>query len=564
MLHLNTLQGNLQEIFHAAKMSASHQIHLVANPFGTRLYYSSQGWGRMWRWFYMVAETFFNQRGLRTTKVKKAILYTYALFQKNLQHIQENSSRYQNYLIKTAQGYSTNENELFLVRKNITLWNQATRPFVKAAINEQRGIIEKLFQFCQKKPAEQNAPVFAYPQFDMLKQCQKIINLEGILNGPLPLEIFEKISKNKRLSDSDFKDLDKWIKKLNQSSCSISIVHQAIQAIIAIINSQNQENSDQADLIRLESMLDKRGCTLFQQDDAKFIQWRNTLKKGSKLFLDGKEITLSDQLGRKILGNDRFLSFSIVEMPDFVVLTGNNEAILGLKKSRHHPENGYGVEPIQISEIFDRGRWTLVERLKPLNSYAWSSTNILSNQDQFFSKPLVHLIKWLIQQKQTPDFFNPKYLMINPKQQLKSLRPTAKKEFDFNALEDFAFQCSSGNLTIFRHLMEASGLYSHLSTKFYHEVITNALKGDGSPPEDLAGIYNIDDPKVVDRAVKLAHDILMLKQHCCFTILEKHPEKKVQQVEQSVNKAILRCHQENRSAGTLWPTLLESVLASTK
>lgn len=564
MLHINTLQGNLQEIYHAAKMSASHQIHLVANPFGTRLYYSSQGWGRMWRWFYMVAETFFNQRGLRISKIKKAVLYTYALFQKNLKLIQENSSCYQNYLIKTSQGYATNENELFLVRKNITLWNQATRPFVKAAINEQREIIEKLFRFCQIKPAEQNTPIFAYPQFEMLKQCQKIINLEGILNGALPLEIFEKISKNKRLSDSDFKDLDKWIKKLNQSSCSVRIVHQAIQAIIAIINSQNQENSDQADLIRLESMLDKRGCTLFQQDDAKFLQWRNTLAKGSKLILDGKEITLSDQLGRKILGNDRFLSFSIVEMPDFVVLTGNNEAILGLKKSQHLPENGYGVEPIQISEIYDRGRWTLVERLKPLNSYAWSSSNTLSNQDQFFSKPLVHLIKWLIQQKQTPDYFTPKYLMINPKQQLKSLRPTTKKEFDFNALEDFAFQCSSGNLTIFQHLMEASGLYNHLSTKFYHEVISNALKDDKSHPEDLAGIYNIDDPKVVDRAVKLAHDVLMLKQHCCFNILEKHPEKKVQQVEQSVNKAILRCHQENRSAGTLWPTLLESVLASTK
>ena len=563
MIQLETLKGNLQEIYHAINTASTSQVNLVANVCGTRLYNASQGWGRLWRWFYIVTEVFLG-KGLRLANVKKALMRTHLLFQKNLQEIRYHASQYQAYLKKTMQGYSTNESEFFQTRQCITRWNQTTRPFVKMAVDSRKEVINKLFKVCFKQLSitEQPFSFFSYPEFDKLGQFQKIIDLEGMTNGPLPLELFEKICKNKKLSDSDFKDLDKWIKKINTLPSSRHL-HQALQGFVNTINvPQSGENFEKADLIRLELMLEERGCKLFRQDDPKHLKWRDSLKKGFKLNLNEKEIVLGDPVGKKILGIDQFLHFSINDMPHLLVITGNNESVLGMKKHKHLPENGYGVEPIQILDIFDHGRWALVEKLEPLTTHYWTSTNYsLSSQDELFLRPLLNLLKWLIQQQQTPDYFSLKYLMMNSQNQLRALRPTSKKEFNFNALEDFVLQCAAGNLKVYQHLMEKSGLYAHMTTKFYHEVMANVLKNNPTPPEDLAGIYNIEDPRIVDRANKLSQEVLLLKQKCCLKILENRPEKDPKNVEQSVDRVILKCHLTNKSSGIIWPTLFENVIS---
>jgi hypothetical protein len=560
------LKSNFQEIYHAVHSSTHNNLDLVANLTATHIYDASRGWGRLWKWFYRSTEWLLG-KNLRFDRLKQAISKTHSLFQQQLPLIRKHLDAYETYMKKNSGGYAVNERHVFSARQAITQWNDSTLTFIKV-VQKHPIKLHAFFKRCfgKKLPEKKILALFSCPSADLsrLRGFQKLIDLEGFSNGPLPLAIFEKVARGKILKEGDRQELNYWIKKINRSSCQIRLLHQALQAFIAEIENHNANSREEkADLTRLQMTLEENGCLLFQQEDPIHIRWRKRLKEGSILELHEKKIILGEPIGKKKIGTDNTLIFSIKELPHLVALIGQNQAILSIKQRRHNRENGYGIEPVPFLEVIDNGRWALVEKLKPLSSHVWTSTKeSLSAEDKKLVSSLVTLLKWLIKQNHTPKNFSAHFLMWDCQNQLKSLRPTSKAEFDFNAMEDFSFQCAAGNLKIFQYLMGNSGLSSHPTAKFYQEIIAQALKGDSTRADDLAGIYQIDDPKVVDRSAKLSQQIVELRNACCLKIQEAQPAMELNEMEKLVNKNILLCHKRSKAAGILWPSLLQEVLAS--
>ena len=105
-------------------------LYLVANLSGTRIYDSTRGWGRLWRWFYRIIDRLTLQN-YRLSKLQQAVEYTHRIFQEQLISLRQHMTCYETYLQKAGGGYEIIEGPVHDARKGIRLWNQSTLPFVK-------------------------------------------------------------------------------------------------------------------------------------------------------------------------------------------------------------------------------------------------------------------------------------------------------------------------------------------------------------------------------------------------------------------------------------------------
>lgn len=548
-LHLGPVKDNFREISHAIYRN-NEKLSLVANFSGTRIYDSGCGWGKIWQWFYSIVECLAG-RGIWLSKLKTAILNTHAQFQQKLPLISAHATQYARYLKKSCNGYAVNENDFFAARKAITEWNHATSRFIKIAANPKQVKLSQLFNLCFDHAS---AEVFSFPEYRALKRYQKIIDLEGFTNGPLPLGQLEKAFLGKMLNESDQSVLKKWVRKINLSSCTVRQLHAALRAIQEELTQPGEERPN---LGKMELCLEEYGCTLFKQPDPRHLHWRNQIQPGVQI---DSEFILGEQIGKKPVGFDEFKIYDVDNYEDLVLIIGHNEAVLEMRQIKHSREN-YAIEPVQFLGLDTRGRWAVMEKLQPLNGQEWTSHTTLTRGDRQRSEKIVNLLKWLVEEEQTPQNFSPYTLMFDQNFQLKSLKPTLPGDFDYNALEDFAFQYASGNPIVFQHLMEASGLSRHQTAEFYYEVVEYALKGEAFDIDDLGGIYNVTDQKVIDRGLSLQTDILQIRRKCCLEILKNNPQEDPQKIQNQVNDLLFKCYKKTKAAGLLWPTLQSEVMS---
>ena len=501
--HKGLLEDNFKEIYHSVKYPSKHPFPLTANYWGTRVYDSRYGWGRVWRWFYQIVEwATGNDWHLKT--FKRAMLYTHAVFQLELVKVQKALSHYLEYLKKCGKGYSVPEAHYFSARECLTKWNRATKPFLKML---QTTSLEKYFP----KHVVSELPVSSYcsSSIPALPVCQKIIDLEGRAGGPLPLAILKKVIREIPPNTMDQKDLDRWLIKIEKKTIPGNAVHKALQALI-LFYTKNKEGKrmHQENLASLEGYLEDRGCHVFQQNDAKHLQWRQSLEKGTVLPLNLSEIILGEELFPKISGSDKTRAYTVEGRNDVVALIANNCMALPLRNLRMKKEKHPGMEPALFLDQSPDGRVALLEKFKAIGAHKWTTQdNLISKEDRPIIEILSKMIQGFIKQGITPSDFSPSYLMLTEKMELKFLKPSSKKLFDFNAIEDFIFECAAGNHFIFQELMVKSGMSSHASAKFYRDAVSNVLNGETTDSDDLAGIYRITDPKVVDRAAILMKKI---------------------------------------------------------
>lgn len=557
------IRDNLQEIYHAAH-SEWDRLNLVANFSGTRIYDSTRGWGRAWCWFYRAA-SWITGKNQRFHKLKVAILRTHSLFQHQLLHIHKDLERYESYLALAGGGYNVVEDDFHGVRKAISLWHSSHAPFIKSLDDLKHPKLEKLFHICfaEKNPRPSMAVLWSDPELIALDGCHKIIDLEGLSQEPLPLEIFKKIIRKKNLNILDDKRLESWIKKINRCPASVNLVHEAMQAIAArYIKPARDGNASLADPSALEVYLEDKGCTIFKQHDPQHIAWRHKLTKDASLSCQGQELVLDAQIQPAKSHVDNTLVFSIQNQPQYVVLIAQNRAALGMKRCRQKLGNGFGVELVHMLDIANEGRWSLAERLKPVNSRKWmiQPGGGFSKEDEAAINELAMLLGWLVKQNCTPLDFAPESIMFDKDSHLKALRPLSRKAFDFNALEDFAVQCAAGNLAVFQLLMAKSGLVNHPIAHFYNELVAATLKGDKTTVGDLAAIHKIVDPEVVDRGAALRRDVLELRAKLSMKVRECQPDKDIQLIEKEGTAYLCKFYQNTHSAGILWPSLGEDVL----
>ncbi len=557
------LKRNLQEIYQAAHQTneSTLSLPLIANFSGTCLYQANHFRGRLWRAFYCLS-AFLLRIELQQSCLYKAIQKTHTLFLKQLSLIQSHMSVYEIYLKRTGQGYSVKESDFFAARHAIIKWNRATGPFVELLLNRPCTALKALFECGLKSYSEDNgqSKPFLTTASKQALNFNRIINLEGINEGALPLAVFKKILKAKPLNSIDHKVLDQWIKQINGRAKAVSIINQGIVGIASYYMSNAKGNAAAA----LEGVLEDNGCKVFQHEDPVHMAWRRCLKNGDSIWFQGKQVVLGDELVHTTSLRDRMRVFALEGRADCVALVAQNRAALGVKNFRHSSGSCFGVSPVRIMEVAEDGCVALAERLQPLCAHPWkSSEGDVSVEDLKIVNPIVSLLQWLVKGHFTPAGFTPHALMLDKNNHLKALKPMSKEQFDFNALEDFVFTCAAGNRTIYQHMMTATGLLKHATAHFYYDMMATALKGDKLEAEDLGGIYKIGDAKVVDRGTELAKKVVALRQEICNKVRERLPtysEGEVKRLYHLTGKVLMECHKQSQAVSIIWPSLEQDVV----
>lgn len=557
---LTQLRCNLQEVYSAVHRNSG--TLLVANIQGTRIYDAACGWGRVWRWFYGIIGCF-TREFYQTEKLLQAIQTTHRIFHNELHHIKKHIENYHTYLKQVCSASPVHESDFHAARKAITIWNDATLPFVQLLRSGRNNHLNRIFE----------------NRFDLdeetLKFClqyQNIIDLEGILHQPLPIEILAKMATGTAISETNRALFQKWITKINEQARIIGIqrFHRALRGIIEHLMDINANPIDTSfHLAKLElHLIDAKCQAIFMEKDPKHIAWRRTLKSGDSLTSSGTTFVLGEQIGHKADGIDRTLVFNIATDPKSVMIIGISRAILGIKQIMRNEYHGE-LELVAFKHVDPRGRFAIVEKLpRSLDGFQWTSTaQKVSRADEQRCKPIVRMLNQLLQNEKTPAFFSPKYLGIDAKGILKCMKVTHDTIFDFNALEQFVYSVANRNLTIFRHLMSASGLSSHLFARYYQQMVEHAIKDKANAKERDAGRVadtkgsGVDDPRVVDRAQALYREVRQMKKRCFDLLSELHSNAlHPALLETRISKYLLEYYLNSKAGNILWPTLEQDVV----
>jgi hypothetical protein len=560
---LGLLTDNLQEI-HAAAFSGKKGLNITPNIWGTRIYVSSAGWGRLWTWLYDSLFGAFFGKNLKRKKLKQAMQHTHRLFQEQSTIISKQSNLFQTYLLKKSKGEKVDEKAFHGIRGSLISWYDATHPFLKLLKTKENAALIELIRLSF---STETTPFACGSTIQEISHYKKILHLEGLLEAPIPYFTLFKASKIKELKNEDVKILENFIKKVNQVEDKLQIrtFHRLLGTLINIFQKNVATQTEEAipNLAGLELELVDRGCKIFLQKDLKHLDWRYSLRPGDKLICNGSELTLGDPIGQQ--GEDRSnnLIFSIQNDNGKVVSIGINEAVHALKH-KIGIDHGWGIKSVKYQGIDLKGRFAVLERLHdPLEGYQWKSgVDHIHREDENVATPLAKLLQWLLEQERTPLNFSPKYLMFNIKGRLKCLKVALEGEFDFNALEQFAWQCAAGNSKIFEVLMEASGMCEHVFAKFFLKMVINSLEGDDQDAGDIAASMQISDPRIVDRGKILFGEVTQLKERCIKKLKRTYEIPSHLDLPKELGEAILDCYTFTSAAGIL-PAYLENDVIET-
>ena len=555
--NIANLQDNFTEIYHVVKHPESTSLPLVANLSGTRIYDARYAWGRLWTWIYQLG-SWITGNDYRIDKLKQAVIHTQSLFNTFRTTADKHLKQYIHLIKKAGKGYAYNENAFLISREVISTWSNTTRPFIKILASPLAARFKRLLNYTF---GESSSPHFFDGHFEASGHCRRIVDAEGIYESPLPYAILNKVIKGKQLNASEKKDLAKWIDKTNTLDISPGMLHKVLLSLSLIYAKNASEATSEEDIVRIELSLEEMGLNTFTKDDPKQIVWRDSLKPGSKIKYHSMTLTIVKEAFPDVNGSDATRVFFVKELPAKVALIGKNKVLMGLRKIKMEQLEYPGIKSAHIDDIADDKSFAIMDRLFPV-----SLTQELAGSGADFtdfkmrSSLIAGLIAKMVREHQTPAAFNPSSLMMNDKGELLTLKPLKPGPFDFNALEDFVHKCSGGNRDIFRSLMNESGLLDSDTAHFYDEYVKMSLKGEIIPVADLAGIYKITDPKIVDRCTELVQQIKS-KKMSLYTVLRAHfPHENPAVLSKKIDSAIIECKRSSCTAGTLWPSFETDVL----
>lgn len=547
---------NLQEIYSACQSKKSGEPALVPSLISQRVYHSSYGWGRLWKWFYLAVQ-FLTGKDLKTKRLIKIMQKMEKIFSKKLPQVIENAAAYQDYLEKRIREEEVDENEVHALRKNVRRWTRATAPLSSIVEKKQNEKITSLFQTYYPDSIERGELPFSYGQGEvLLRETQLLIDLEGYLHSPLPLALFKKLARKEDLSSDEQHELEKWIKILNKKKENIPV-----DLFIDCLRVLTKKPSFGGSLIELKVRLLQNNLELLRMKEEKHLSWRAALQPGDELESGSHTYRLGEAIGVKSEGFDSTLIFEIEGNEDHVIAVGMNRAYWSIKQKVAN-EFQWGIKMPEIKEISPDGRFAIIERLTPaISENQWESpeNQPLVESDLSILDPISNLFKWWGKESVCPANFSLNRLMFNMAGELKythSLQPTA---FDFRLLEDLAYEIAQGNLNVYLHIMQQSKLSSHLTMNFYRRVVEASLKNESVKIRDLAAYRKISDPVVIQRGRKLYKKIQKLRAKIIKTLNKEFDHIDQHSLLANANKELKEWYEGTCSASRLWPSIEEAV-----
>jgi len=556
-LQIKSLGSNLQELY-STKDNVAIQEALIASPLRKKIYNANSGWGRIYAVIYLVLG-----KNRRSKRLHVVVVHTHELFSEHAKFIQSTLEQYQKYVSQVSKGQNPETKQYLRCRWILTRWYDATHVFLDNMHKQPNSPLQEFLKSNLLTPLKDSPPFLCESIFKRVSRVQKILDIEGLFQKPLPYAALHKLAISTQLNQREKEDIDKWIQFLNIHSKKFP-VHFFHRFLKSLINEFPQEGPV-PNLAKLEMGLVDRNCKIFLEKDLEHLSWREQLRPGSVVICNSKEIVLGERIGAKTDGFDQTIHFAIKGEPQKVLTIGVNEAILGLKKILSE-EQGFAVKMASYIEVDASGKFAIVEKLsESLNQFPWTSQkHQLSFEDQDLIAPLSGLINWFVKEKISPHHLSPRHLMFDPTGELKSLKlvlKTPSVDFDFNFLENFVCECAANNRRVFQHLMEASGLHGHPYSKFYEKIVKNSLQRNPTTVAMQANLDSITDSRIEMQAQKLYQQISELEMECLQRIQQQckiAPQKLIS----AVSKEVLSQYQMSSGAGVIWPGLKQDVIAA--
>lgn len=566
-----SLSRNLQELYAAASDDSGSKMELVANLWGTRIYYAKSGWGKLWCVFYCIWAIFFGT-SLRQHKLKEMLLKTERLFAEQTREIAKNFTSYKkNLIVLLEEQDNFNVKKYSLHRYQISHWNDATKPLLTLLHRRQNKKITattgKIFVWNLHKKTH-TAAFQRKRLFEELHAYQNIINIERRLQVETPLVTLKKLSQMKKLNKEEEAGLQRWIETLNKQDKQITVrqFHKGLEALVGHIKKHHwMQGLVPPSLVALELALTKRNCRIFLRRDPKHIAWRDTIKPGMALSGCNTSLHLMRELKpKKSDPSSNNIVFTVKDNADKVVVIGKNRALLGIKKEI--ADNlSWGCLSATWHEVDEEGRFALVERLRePLSSLKWTSTSEnITPSDQCEAHPFIGQLKWCLQKELTPENFSYKNFMFCRKGILKSTKIPLKGPLNLPGLESFARKVARNNVHVFRYIMQESGLSFHSYVAYFKEVVEAALKGDEEIDcSTLAAFdrHQITDPFVIKQAKQLKVEVTALHHQCMEELRRRYHIENISKASRCAAKAIKGLYLYSGTISTLWPSLKKDTI----
>ena len=546
------ISSNLQEIYSACRKSSKPETSLVPSLLTKRVYYSGAGWGRLWKWFYQAVQFLFG-KDLKTDRLTKVMQKTQAVFNQKLPAILEHTTSYQTYLDKRIGGEEVDEEEIHTSRKQITSWTRSTAPFTAFVDKSNNQKITPLFQTFFSDEVEKGEPLFSYGnQANSLQETQLLIDLEGYLHCPLPIELLMKLAREENLSTEDAHLLENWIDLLNKKQN-----HIPIGLFLDCLKVLTDKPGFGGSLISLEMQLLKNDLKILQITEPEHLAWRSSLKAGDILELEATTYTLGEQIETQNEGFDSNIHFEIEGDQERVISIGINRAFWKMRE-RIALDHQWGIPMPAVHEISPDGRFAVVEKLSSaVEKEQWITpeNHPVEAQDQLTLIPIANLFQWWGDRSICPSNFTLDHLMFNKSGELKYTHALMPQPFDFQILEDLAYEIAQDKLVIYLFLFEHSGLKSHITMRFYQRIVGKALKDKKVNTKSLAACYKVTDPEVIKRGKALYKEIRVMRDIILKTLNREYQVADQEKLLQNANSQLLEWYIGTCSASRIWPTI---------
>lgn len=579
---LSLLSNNLENIY-AEAHSTKTEIELIPAISGYHLYSPSVGWrGRILRVLHFFIACFVGNSFIKQ-KLETALKVTQEYFnQLEAFRHQYHDTVYQEYLIHAFMDLKSkfSKREIENARKQIQVFYRATYPFTRLVKNTKNDKLNKFLNTYFRIEEDNKKPFLCQATFKTVKDYVKIMALEGFNGNQLPFNIFPKLGDH---NNNNFKDknralvsfVKKMLKAKKQGTFHVEIFHSALKSITRILNIQNPENACQ--LKQLEKALIKEGCILLEEFDRKHVEWRQKIKQWDKFatkdepfyFLNQNHEKFLFSIGERLKSTekpeDRYKVYEI-HHPDTQEKYENCLMVVGPNKICHEYsemmrfESFWGLETADIRYIHPKGKYAIVERLPyAMDSIIWKSDpkGELNVEDRKYLEPLRILIKFFLNEKNSPKNFQVEHLRFDSIGRLKTTKdciPSGK--IDYLALEEIAYKfAQSVNLPIYQYLVEPlreENYYKKVLKPFFHKAITSAFEKNVSSFESIAKKYHVEDPTLIERGKSLQKTSIQIKKDCYEAICRRYRAVNKDKLKDHICRGLLTFFERDKTFGRFW------------
>lgn len=502
---------------------------VVADPWG-HIYHASYYKGIFWRVLYALFSHVL-PAGYPLKALLSALTRCEALFNRQMRHTAAAAASYEAYLSEASLKAPASQENYLLARKTLLRWGELCCN-LKAVRNN--SLYKRFFPIDPRIHSK-------------IKRCLAIVELEGLFNKPLPIDALSAALQGRETGDNKKEELHTFCTALNTLQAKeaaegrkelIRPLHNALSALVYLQSAgSSQSNESSWDhricTAQFEAHLIQSGCSVFSEAEKKVCRHRALLQAGATVPVAGdKQIVLGQRLPgagtaaaaappRQQRGDeqDRFVVFSLPNDPNRVFLAANNRAAAALEA--YNCRRSSSLLPARaIDTSITTPAWAaLAERLyNTLFSTAWQSMSSVTAHDLHRLKPLIQLARQWLHHKQQPFPLSIDNLMVDSNNNLRSLKATQTKPFDFNSIEDFLRDFSRGHEHIFAHLMKEISMDEEPIAQFYSDVIKQSLTGELQDCKTMAATWHITSAEVLARAESLKIEALALRNTLFETI----------------------------------------------